>query len=70
MTESYSPYANAVAERTHLSCGMHTSDFMHNQREIAIKTYKNKKKSIISERTLADNRFFTNFVSLFIVKNL
>ena len=79
MTESYSPYTNAIAERVngiikhefniekydvklpvlkdlikesiktynenrpHLSCYMKTPVQMHNQREIKIKTYKNKK---------------------------
>ena len=78
MTESYDPYANAVAERVngilkqeflleemnlpfklmrkvvsecvyiynnqrpHLSCGYNTPEWMHSQRDVAIKTYKRK----------------------------
>lgn len=87
MTESYDPYANAIAERIngilkqefllerlnlplaemkrvvsdainkynnlrpHYSCGYKTPEFMHHQRKIKIKSYKNKhlSKSVLAE---------------------
>ena len=89
MTESYDPYANAIAERVngilkqeflledyqvniqtmkllvkdavriyntkrpHYSCHMRTPDQMHEQKEIKIRTYKNKDSCRASPTTIS-----------------